>query len=86
MRDDGVYLIRGRSELWMMSYNKREVILLPYGHPFSRLFVENKYRIGHQGVQITARKVRTKFSIPKLFKLVRNQSSRNAYICRTFGQ
>ena len=30
MREDGVYVIRERSELWMeMNYNKREVIFLP---------------------------------------------------------
>ena len=51
MREDGVYVIRGRSELWMeMSYHKIEVILLPCHHPFSRLFVEHKHRIGHHGV------------------------------------
>ena len=51
MREDGIYVIRGCSELWMeMSYNKREVILLPYNHPFSRLSIEHKHRIGHHGV------------------------------------
>ena len=39
MHEDGVYVIRGHSELWMeMTYNKREVILLPYDHPFSSPF------------------------------------------------
>ena len=51
MREDGVYVIRGRSELWTeISYNKREVILLPYDYPFPGLFVEHKHRIGHHGV------------------------------------
>ena len=73
MREDGVYVIRGRSELWMeMSYNKREVILLPYDHPFSRLFIEHKHRIGHHGVLTTASKVRTRYWIPKLLKLVKS--------------
>ena len=40
MREDGVYVIRRRSELLMrMSYSKNEVIPLPYDHPFSLLFV-----------------------------------------------
>lgn len=61
MREDGVYVIRGHSELWMeMSYKKREVILLPYDHPFSCLFVEHKHRIGRHGVLTIASKVRTR--------------------------
>ena len=82
MSEDGVYVIRGRSELWMeMSYNKREVILLQYDHPFSRLFVEHKHRIGHHGVLTTARKVRTRYWIPKLLKLVKSVKSK-CVICR----
>ncbi|XP_068674368.1 uncharacterized protein [Montipora foliosa] len=82
MREDGVYVIRGRSELWMeMSYNKREVILLPYDHPFSRLFVEHKHRTGHHGVLTTASKVRTRYWIPKLLKLVKSIKSK-CVICR----
>ena len=82
MGEDGVYVIRGRSELWMeMSYNKREVILLPYDHPFSRLFVEHKHRTGHHGVLTTASKVRTRYWIPKLLKLVKSIKSK-CVICR----
>ena len=78
MREDGVYVIRGRSELWMeMSYNKREVILLPYDHPFSHLFIEHKHRIGrHHGVLTTASKAHTRYWIPKLLKLVKSIKSK----------
>ncbi|KAK2555758.1 hypothetical protein P5673_022339 [Acropora cervicornis] len=77
MREDGVYVIRERSELWMeMNYNKREVIFLPYDHPFSCLFVEHKHRIGHHGVLTKASKVSTRYWIPKLLKLVKSIKSK----------
>ena len=77
MREDGVYVIRGRSELWMeMNYDKREVILLPYDHPFSCLFVEHKHRIGHHGVLTKASKVSTRYWIPKFLKLVKSIKSK----------
>ena len=86
MRDDGVYVIRGRSELWIeVSYNKREVTLLPYDHPFSRLFVEHKHRIGHHGVLTTVSKVRTRDWIPKLLKLVKSIKSK-CVICRKLDE
>ena len=82
MREDGIYVIRGRSELWMeMSYNKREVILLPYDHPFSRLFTEQIHRKGHHGILTTASKVRTRYWIPKLLKLVQSIKSK-CVVCR----
>ena len=35
VRQDGIVVIGNRAEKWLeMSYNKTEVILLPYGHPF----------------------------------------------------
>ena len=36
-RDDGIYVVGGRARGWVeMGYNKGEIILLPYGHTFSR--------------------------------------------------
>ncbi|XP_068712869.1 uncharacterized protein [Montipora foliosa] len=41
LRKDGIYVVGGRATRWMeMSYNKSEVILLSYGHRFSRLYAE----------------------------------------------
>ena len=53
MREDGVYVIRGRSELWMeMNYDKREVILLPYGHPFSCFAFSSNGPLGTRDVAL----------------------------------
>ena len=57
------------------------MILLPYEHPFSRFIVEHKHRIGHHGVLTTASKVRTRYWIPKLLKLVKSIKSK-CVICR----
>ena len=37
---DGIYVVGGRGERWIeMSHNKNEVMLLPYDHRFSRLYI-----------------------------------------------
>ena len=47
-RDDGIYVVGGRARGWMeMSYNKSEIILLPYGHRFSRLYAGHIHSRGH---------------------------------------
>lgn len=44
-RDDGIYVVGGRGKRWIeMSYNKTEVILLPYQHRLSRLYAEHIHR------------------------------------------
>ena len=47
----------------------------------AHLFVEHKHRIGHHGVLTTASKVRTRYWIPKLLKLVKSIKSK-CIICR----
>ena len=54
-----------------MSHNKNEVILLPYNHRFSRLYVVHIHRRGHLGILSTANKIRTRFWIVKLLKKVK---------------
>lgn len=54
---DGIYVVGGRATRWMeMSYNKSEVISLPYEHCFSRLYAEYVHNRGHYGVLTTASK------------------------------
>ena len=55
-----------------MSYNKSEIVLLPYEHRFSRLYAEHIHYRGHLGVLSTASKIRAKFWIVKLLKLVKS--------------
>ena len=64
-----------------MSYNKSEIILLPYGHTFSRLYAEHIHNRGHLGVLSTASKIRAKFWIIKLLKLVKSIRT-NCVICK----
>ena len=81
-RDDGIYVVGGRARGWVeMSYNKSEIILLPYEHRFSRLYAENIHCQGHLGVLSTASKIRTKFWIIKLLKLVKSIRT-NCVICK----
>ena len=81
-RDDGIYVVGGRARGWVeMSYNKSEIILLPYEHRFSRLYAEHIHCRGHLGVLSTASKIRTKFWIVKLLKLVKSIRT-NCVICK----
>ena len=81
-RDDGIYVVGGRGERWIeMSYNKTEVILLPYQHRLSRLYAEHIHRRGHLGFLATASKVRSRFWITKLLTLTKSIKY-NCIICR----
>ena len=64
-----------------MSHKKDEVILLPYGHRFSRLYAEDIHRKGHLEVLYTSSKIGTKFWIFKLLKMVKSIRY-NCVICK----
>ena len=82
LRKDGIYVVGGRATSWMgMSYNKSEVILSPYEHRFSRLYAEHVHNRGHYGVSTTASKIRSKFWITKLLKMMKS-IKHNCTICR----
>ena len=71
--EGGIYVVEGRSERWMeMSHNKNKVILLPYDHRFSRPYTDHIHKKGHLGVFSTSSKIRTKFWIVQLLKMVKS--------------
>ena len=79
---DGIYVVGGRGERWIeMSHNKTEVILLSYDHRFSRLYSEHIHKREHLGVLSTASKIRTRFWIVKLLKMVKSIRY-NCVICK----
>ena len=82
LRADGVIVVGGRAERWLeMSYNNREVVLLPYKHYFSRLYAEYSHNQGHLGAAATASKIRSKFWIVNLHKLTKS-TMYNCVICK----
>ena len=75
-------MVGGRAEKWLqMSYNQREVILLPHKHSFSRLYAEHIHNQSHQGVAATASKVRSRYWIPGLHKMVKSIKL-NCVVCK----
>ena len=59
LNKEGIYVVGSRCEKWIqMSYNNKEVILLPHSHCFSRLYVEYIHNRDHHGVLSMANKVR----------------------------
>ena len=72
-RSDGIVTVNGRLEDWMQfSYNAAEIILLPADHRLSRLYVELVHNETHLGISAICCKVRLKFWIVKLDKIVRS--------------
>ena len=81
-REDGVIVVGERLEYWMnATYNNRELILLPYNHRFSRLYVEFIHKQSHSGASATTCKVRLKYWIIKLENLSRTVRF-NCVVCR----
>ena len=81
-RNDGIYIEGGHSQRWVeISYNKQELILLPYKHRFSKLYAEHIHQRGHLGVLSTASKIRSRFWIIRLLKLIKYIKN-NCIICR----
>ena len=73
LRVDGIYVISGRAEKWLeIGYNKEDIILLPYQHRFARLYCKYIHAKGHHGVLTTASKIRARFWITKLLKMIQS--------------
>ena len=66
IRDDGIYVISGLAEKWL------DIILLPYQLRFARLYCEYIHDKGHHGVLTTASKIRARFWITKLLKMIQS--------------
>ena len=82
LNEEGIYVVGSRCEKWIeMSYNNKEVILLPHSHRFYRLYVENIHNRDHHGVLSTASKVRARFWITKLLNMVKSIKSQ-CIICK----
>lgn len=64
-----------------MSYNKQELILLPYEYHFSKLYAAHIHQRGYLGVLSTASKVQSRFWIIRLLKLVKYIKN-NSIVCR----
>ena len=71
-RKDGFYVVSSRIAKLQTNYSDNKVILLPYDHPLSCLYVGQTHARGHHGILTTASKVCTKYWIPKLLKLVKS--------------
>ena len=71
VREDGIIVVGGRAEKWLeMSYNQGEVPLLPFRHELSRLYAKHIHEEGHQGVSATTSKVRSRFWVIGLPRIV----------------
>ena len=74
IREDGVMTVGSRCEAWLNeNYNNKELILLPYNHGFSKLYALHIHREGgHLGVSSTVCKIRYRFWIINVTRLVKS--------------
>ena len=72
-RYDGVFIVGGRVEQWFGdNYNTEGLILLPYKHTFSVIYAEYIHNKSHLGVAATVSKIRLRFWITKVERIVKS--------------
>ena len=72
-RSDGVWVVGSRSKKWIaITEDHNEPILLPYEHPFTRLYAQFIHIIAHCGVATTISKIRLKYWIVNLKRMVKS--------------
>ena len=71
---DDIIIVGGHTEMWIAStWNRQEFILLPNDHRFSYLVAVSKHQqIGHLGTGATIARIRSKFWIIGIRKLVKS--------------
>ena len=71
--NDDIWVVGTRASKWVeITYNNRVVVLLPYRHRFSKLYAIFIHNISHSGVASTVSKIRQRFWILKLHKMVQS--------------
>ena len=74
---DGIIEIGGRVERCVLiSYDNQKLVLLPYNHRFSRLFAEHVHNEAHLGNAATVSKIRLRFWILNLGRMVKSIRNR----------
>ena len=84
MKDNGLLSTSGPAQKWMeITYDHQELILLPHDHWFTRLWAEHIHsnydhmgsgasRKFHMGISSTVAKIRSRFCVNNLTKLVKS--------------
>lgn len=75
---DGLIVVGGRAERWMQAtWNRQEFIFLPYEHRFSTLVAEEEHaKGGHLGVASTVARIRARYWIVSVQKMVKSICSK----------
>ena len=71
---NGIIVVGGRAERWMQAtWNRQEFILLPHTHRLSQLIAEREHaKSGHLGVASTVARIRSRFWIINVQKIVKS--------------
>ena len=81
-RDDGIIVVGGRiPKSAESSYDDQELTLMPYTHRQSRLYAERLHNRGHAGVSATVSKIRARFWLLNLRRMVQ-AIKHQCVICR----
>ena len=73
LREDGIIVVGTRAESYLqMSFENKDIMLLPHNHRISFLYCYFVHYISHSGVASTVSKVRRKFWIIRLQKIAKS--------------
>ena len=81
---DGLYIAAGRVEAWNeLTYNKKDLLILPGNHRYSKLYAAYIHNQAHRGVSADVAKIRTEYWIFAILRLVKNIRF-NSVKCRRY--
>ena len=83
LREDGIFVVGTRVEKWLNeTYNENGLVLLPVDHRLSKLYSMFIHNICHSGVATTVSKIRRRYWIVNLTKLVKSIVNK-CVLCRS---
>ena len=83
---DNIVVVGGRTERWTAStWNRQEFVLLPFEHRFEFLISEREHQLGgHLGVAATIARIRLRYWIIGIRKLVKRIVADCVICCKKF--
>lgn len=73
MNEEGIIFVGSRMKAWLrQNWNNDMYMLLPSNHNFTHLYLSHLHKIDHSGVESTIAKLRRKFWVPGVTRVVKS--------------
>ena len=71
MMHNGIVMVGQRIARWLkINWNQETLVLLPYDHGFTKLYIKHLHNLDHGGVEFTLAKLQIRFWVPKVRKII----------------